>query len=709
MAGESTDQPPVQAALAALDRAQPQTVYARALRTMVYARLPSPQYAARLAAEVAWLVQQQGANGGWGYGPTHPITLQNRTWTDNSNSQLALVALRDASEAGAAVPQVVWQKARFYWRRGQNADGGWGYDPPGLSPGTVRIRPNSYGAMSAAGAASLFILADKSAEAQVPPASRPLATEPATRTAASPEQSDLEKAGKWLADNYSVQKMPKWVWGESWLYYYHYCLARTADTGGWRTIGEHDWYAEMAGTLLARQLKDGSWPDPEGGAADNADDRKDAPIRTSLALMALLEGGKGLLIHKLEVPETHDVDPRDAAVVTRWLSSALKRPLTWQRLPPSAAKQQLCEAPILYLHADAKMVLTEGLSGTIRDFVLQGGTVLVQSDAADPDLGDRLQGYFLKLLPEYRAARLSGDHPVYDLRYKIPPAGRPECIGVGDYFRTRVFIVTSDLSGAWHRGAHETGAHAFHFAANLALYATDTALPTGRLPSTRRPRKGAEPRRWLALARVKHAGDWDTCPLATPRLGEVLAAAVSVGLRETDPQDLSKDVPPDVPLLWMTGSVPPNLGQAERQRLKGYLTSGGMLFVDSAAGRKEFADAAAATLREMFGPDSLQPLDANAPLLTGAFGGGIGSDVRKVAYNRAVAADQPAPEGPELSCVQINGRIAVIFSPYGVTCPAEGNPTYGCLGLSVNDARRLGANVVLYAALRRSAADDSKR
>jgi hypothetical protein len=182
------------------------------------------------------------------------------------------------------------------------------------------------------------------------------------------------------------------------------------------------------------------------------------------------------------------------------------------------------------------------------------------------------------------------------------------------------------------------------------------------------------------------------------RLSEVLASAVSVGVHEASPQDLSADVPQDVPLLWMTGSVDPKLDASRRQRLKAHLQAGGMLFIDAANGGKEFADAAATMLTEMFGSGSVKPLPESSPLLTGDFAGGMGADVRKVAYNRAAAAEQPKPDAPVLSCVVLDGRVAAVLSPYGVACPAEGNPAFSCRGLSTPDARRLAANVILYAA-----------
>jgi hypothetical protein len=41
--------------------------------------------------------------------------------------------------------------------------------------------------------------------------------------------------------------------------------------------------------------------------------------------------------------------------------------------------------------------------------------------------------------------------------------------------------------------------------------------------------------------------------------------------------------------------------------------------------------------------------------------------------------------------------VAVVLSRYGITCPVEGHPAYGQESLATDDARRLAANVLLYA------------
>ena len=160
-AGEDVKHPRLAKALGRVDRAGPITVYARAIRAILYARLGRSHHQ-RLGTDAAWLVSQQQANGGWGYGPGHPTTRKRQTWTDNSNSQLAALALREAAGAGVVVPERVWQGAHKYWSAGQNSDGGWGYESRGRAGG---LRQESYGTMTAAGVATLFILATDQARA----------------------------------------------------------------------------------------------------------------------------------------------------------------------------------------------------------------------------------------------------------------------------------------------------------------------------------------------------------------------------------------------------------------------------------------------------------------------------------------------------------------------------------------------------------------
>jgi len=679
-AGEDRQNPQLKIALAHLDKLTPETVYVRAMRTMVYSRLRGEAYKKRLAGDVAWLVKRQSRNGGWGYGPGHRTTRVRPDWTDASNSQLALLALRDAADAGVEISDGVWRRVRDYWANAQNSDGGWGYEPPGRS--VARLRGSSHGSMTAAGLASMLISIDK------------YGLSPASEDATvSPDVAILSRGFGWLAKNFTVTKVPGWVWGtsEEWPYYYLWCLARVCSRGGLRSLGTHQWYPEMAARVLSRQRRDGSWSNaPRGEKAT------DAPVRTCFALLTLIQGRAPVLINELG----GRVGFGGSARATRWIGGRYGKPTAWQAIRPDDSDEVFSEAPILYINLGGRLKLADLPADRIRRFVREGGTVLVGTPIAG--VGGARDG-FLTMFSKYgyHAEAVGQAHPLMTVVDKLSTATGAQLVGIGDHCRTRIFIMGSD-KGLWRStpGAGESPGE-YKLAINLLYYTTDRTRPKRRVPaSARRKAAKADPLHSLRVSRIRHAGGWADCPMAMTRLSEVLTEALSLGVKEVQPVSLSGKIPPGVSLLWMTGSADPKLTDQQKARLKKFVEGGGTLFVDSTVGKIGFVQAVSAMLKEMFGPDNLETMLEDHPIITGRFGGGIGSDIRKVHYTRAAAGVHPDKRIAGLVGVEINGRTAVIFSRYGVTCPLEGLPTYGCVGLATDDARRLAANVVLYTIVR---------
>ena len=51
---------------------------------------------------------------------------------------------------------------------------------------------------------------------------------------------------------------------------------------------------------------------------------------------------------------------------------------------------------------------------------------------------------------------------------------------------------------------------------------------------------------------------------------------------------------------------------------------------------------------------------------------------------------------PQLEGIQIEGRWAVVFSPFDISCALESHQGIGCRGYTQQDAARIGLNVLLY-------------
>ena len=652
---------------------KPTTIYARAIRLMACSRLGGAEFSGLIESDAEYLQARQSSIGGWGYGLGHPTMQRRPKWTDMCNTTFAVLALSDAAGAGAKVKAEVWKKAAVYLAKVQNHDGGWGYEPAGGSG--LRLRGNSFGSMTAAGVTALS----------------------AVKAKLAPDDPDLDKYAasiskgrKWLSDNYDLDKIPKWGWGEVsyWPYFYLYMLSRVAVESGSAQIGGHAWQGELLGNLIARQGTDGAW---RVGAKVSSND----VIHTCFALLALSNAQKPVLVNKLINPGGGASDGSDVAALARWLGRSARRDVRWQFVPANASQSVLDAAPVLYIAPAAKMEISDSLAAGIRAHAMRGGMVLVALPEGDTG---QIKETFLSIFEPYyhHATVLPSTHPAFSVRHKILNPETLMVTSIGDYCRSRVFLVSGGLGEAWRKGASGGSTVGFHLVANLAAWSGigfESNAP--RLPAPP-PRMLLAPRsRTVTIARVKHSGDWYAGPMATRYIHNVLAAALSLGVRQTL-VDLDKSIAaPDHPLLWMTGTKLPKLGLVQREVLGGYLKKGGMIFVDSAMGSPEFARQMTTMLCGAVGAAVGRKVTLTDPLITGKFAGGVGSDLTKAVVHNG---DAKTPLADMLSVVRYKGRVVAVISQCAVTVPLDGRYTYGCVAPSTADARRLAANVVLFAA-----------
>jgi hypothetical protein len=182
---------------------------------------------------------------------------------DHSNSQYALLALKEARSVGLEVPEETFAKALRHFLAQQQRNGrrvpryeesggdgvyaasrtrapghdrtrGWGYVGP--SPAT--------GSMTAAGVAAVAICLSE------------LDDGPSRRLAAKGEQA-IRDGIAWLGAHFSVRENPGA--GPLWHYYYLYGLERAGVLARVVYMGERRWYAEGARFLVDSQRPDGAW------------------------------------------------------------------------------------------------------------------------------------------------------------------------------------------------------------------------------------------------------------------------------------------------------------------------------------------------------------------------------------------------------------------------------------------------------------------
>jgi hypothetical protein len=208
----------------------------------------------------------------------------------------------------------------------------------------------------------------------------------------------------------------------------------------------------------------------------------------------------------------------------------------------------------------------------------------------------------------------------------------------------------------------------------------------------------------MQVAKLIHGGGANDAPGA---LANLLRAASQGDLRlQVAPQQF--DVRASDPNLthfifaFMHGRHDFRFTPEERENLRKYLTNGGTLLADAICASKEFADAFRREMALVLPDRKMTRIPIDHPLFHE-----VGEKYNITQVNRrepavAGAADQPLRSRvqkvqPELEGIEIDGRLAVIFSPYDISCALEQHEALQCRGYTREDAARIALNVLKYA------------
>ena len=698
--GVAADHPVVRKALDALRSLEPDKTYTVALQTMVFCAAEPKKDMLYIRRNVKWLeqhqVQGEGRTGAWSYpGPGG----------DNSNAQFAVLALYDAQRVGVEVSRKTWELAENYWRTAQNEDGSWGYVPGDAGNGS----------MTCAGISGLAICraALESGDAAI---------ENGRVECCRPHEQDdaLDRGIDWLADRFSVDHNPRPAGsGQPVLYYYLYGLERAGRLTARRFIGEHDWYREGAEFLVREQDSlshywKGNWYA-----------ERNPHISTAMALLFLSKGRRPIVMAKLKYGDGDDWNAHrsDAANLTAYTEEAWELGLTWQVLDPAnATVEDLLQAPVLYISGSQAPTLLPHAQ-KLRDYVDRGGFIFAEAccgDSAKFDAGLRQLMAAVFPEPEYQLQQLTPGHPIW----RMQDLARPESPYVGRLWgveygcRTCVVYADQDLSCYWELAqpgqwsqypevVKERIADALAIGVNVLTYATNRE-PKGKEQSFLTPADGesasadGSPRGIIEIAKLNHGGGCNDAPgallnlLRAAQQGEAkLQIRAAPKLINISDENLFR-----YHLVFMHGRHDFRLTETERLRLSEYLKRGGTLLADSICASQPFTAAIRRELTAALPAHAIQRIPPDDPLFTTANGG---FDIRQVSLRdpQAAAAGQPVAARvrqvePQLEGIQIDGRWAVIFSPFDISCALESHEAIGCRGYTQQDAARIGLNVLLY-------------
>jgi hypothetical protein len=242
---------------------------------------------------------------------------------------------------------------------------------------------------------------------------------------------------------------------------------------------------------------------------------------------------------------------------------------------------------------------------------------------------------------------------------------------------------------------------------NVLAYATNRELKyKDEIPSTLQaatPQDRVERAR-LHIAKIRHGGGWDVAPAALVNLQRALNQELGIRVG-TDKREvaLTGSAIFDYPIAFMHGRHDFQLNDAERAQLRKFVEHGGLLLADSVCASPAFDQAFRREMGLIFGDRSkFAPLERIPPghaMFTPQYGGFDLKTVTRRDPQRGegrVEASLRRVE-PDLEGIEHQGRFAVIYSRYDLSCALENHESLECQGYTRDDAARIGINVVLYA------------
>ena len=714
--GVSADEPAVARGLKFLRRIpDPQSTYATyQLSLMLMTFAAARQWdtdrirMTSIASQLEEFQVKDGSNAGmWNYG-------RNFASEDNSNTQFAILGLREAAVAGIRVSRKTWILTLEHFLKTQNEDGGWGY----------QNNLHSTGSMTCAGIGSLVICEQMlgSIDEDTNPDGTPHCCSHNQLTSAA-----LRRALRWMSQYFAVGVNPG-EQGGRWVLYYLYGVERAGRLSGQRFFGNHDWYREGASYLVDRQSRrDGSWSTSAGVEADPL-------VASSFALLFLSKGLAPVLINKLNYGSEQgqragaatqpnwNLHPSDIRNLTEYVSALPKWPklLTYQevdldKLIAHGGVRDLLQAPILYISGLDEPKFTDAQVQLLRAYVEQGGFIFAVDNCNGAGFDEGIRSLVSRIYPgDAHLKRLPPEHPIYRAEFPLDPEGT-ELLGVDFGCRTSFVYAPHDHSCLWDKWSLQpvpkrTAAFSLLVLKAMKVGANVVAYATGREPYDKldapKEEVAAAPnpieRGLLQVAKLRHTGDWDAAPRA---LHNVLVALNRMSVLASPRQKNLLPSDPNLrryPLAYLHGRTSFEFGPQEIANLRKYLQNGAVLFADSCCGSPQFDRSFREMVRQLFPDKKLERI----PITHELFSEGIGFDIRRVKRRIPESGNPNDPlestfkEGePLLEGIEINGRYCVIYSKYDLSCALERQASVACAGYEHRDAVKIAVNVIRYALL----------
>ena len=627
----------------------------------------------KMTEDVMRLQMGQATNGGWRY-----LLKANQDY-DFSVSQWPILAMREANLVGIEFPTDCLKKARdLYYKKQNPADGGWHYQDG-----------KSYGSMTAAGVASLFIINDLLDTASGCPC---------RNGASGPRDAESEKridrGLEWLSRNFSAANpQSTGTPGNGRTLYWLYCVERVGIASGYKYFGNHDWYREGAEAVL-KEAKDGR----AGSVSD-----------TCFALLFLYKGRAPILYNKLKFDGVWNAHRRDIANLTAWIERTLEEQFHWQITELRAPLEELHDAPVLYICAESIPNFSDADKKKLRAFTDTGGTILFEASCGSPTVRKWFQDFAREIWPEWALKPLGPDHGVFVDPF--PLKQRPEILGIDDGARTFLFYAMDDISCTWQQRSLTAREYLFRWGINLFRYATDNGALRTRLEDRIPPKSSRYsqpikpgPKTTLRIARVQHGGNWEVGANygVFKRLAEQLQAkGITIeAVKEAAGTPVTSGGTPcaaleNADVAYLAGSTNITLKPEEREALNAFTARGGQIWAEDVTGAAAF-DTAFRKLAGEIGWE-LKLLPPTHLLMTGRMDPGLGFDLTKgVEFRNSMRIMRLNRPYADFFGIYQGEKMIGVYSPLDVLYSMTGYDAYKNKGYKTEDAAAVATNVAVY-------------
>jgi hypothetical protein len=647
--GVSPKDPAVAKALDYLRELPPNKTYVVGLCNLVFAEAREPRDVPLIQKNADWLIEN--ALGWKGTGKIEGWSYPQNKMADNSNTQYALLGLYAAKQAGAKIPDKVWEAIQDYYTRHlvteSPTSGYWTYyNERGV--GSI--------SMTVAGVCGLLIAAmglDQSEQKLNP------ATGVAENCGLYSVNTPVAKGMGWVANHFNFVS-PKST------FYNIYGIERLGRLSGQRFIGSHDWYREGCEFLVGkwdttRKEWVGGMQDPLEGWISNAKGETIDGARvltTSFALLFLSKGRTPVLLTKfawggfaargdglVEVPPRNGPQPpeggsnwnrkhNDTRHVVEFCSKDIFNnvPLSWQvydarrrKFDSDAARGglsreekireevgYLLQSPVLYITGHGPIFLEDSQEEILKLYVEEGGFLVAEACCGDPVFAKSFKALMKKLFPDNKFEQMPGEHIILRILPGLQPTDFPEVEVMSRGCRTAAVFSPVPLAGFWEeskympkdsRRPQNKGEKAFCLARNIVAYATGMELPKPKLSSQKifaKASDDAATRSKFKALQLQSQGETEPAPDALRNLMGYLRdnARLEVATNTAVMRPHNEDIA-GFKFMYMHGRRPLDWGSKELATVKSNLQTGGLLLADAACSGYEQWQAYDKSFREM--------------------------------------------------------------------------------------------------------------